>query len=89
MKGPASLIAALIFTSGFSIVAPGSTVAITAELAKKCRQMMVAAYPTRPAGSRTGVEKAQREYFKQCIANNGREPNNDKDQKSGPEPAKK
>jgi hypothetical protein len=89
VKGPAFLIAALSLTLGVSAVAPGSAAAITAELAKKCRRMMVEAYPNRPAGSRTGVEQAQREYFKQCIASNGRESNSDKDQKNSPEQGQK
>jgi hypothetical protein len=89
MKGPASLIAALILGLSFSVVAPGSAAAITAELAKKCREMMIKAYPTRPAGSRTGAEQAQRDYFKQCIANKGREPISDEGQKNGQEQKQK
>ncbi len=45
--------------------------AISAELAKKCREMAIKAHPPVPAGSRTGNERAQRDYFQQCVARNG------------------
>jgi hypothetical protein len=89
MKGSASRIAALILGLSFSAVAPGSVAAITAELAKQCREMMIKAYPARPAGSRTGVEQAQRDYFKQCIANKGSEPMSDEGRKNGQEQKQK
>src|SRR5437016_8271871 len=44
----------------------------TAELAKKCREMMIKAYPPLPAGSSTGHMLQQREYFRTCIAQNGK-----------------
>jgi hypothetical protein len=44
----------------------------TAELAKKCRDMMIKAYPPLPAGSSTGHMLQQREYFRTCIAQNGK-----------------
>ena len=47
--------------------------ALTAELAKKCRQMALKAHPPQLAGTKsTGVEKAQRDFFKECVAKNGK-----------------
>jgi hypothetical protein len=45
-------------------------VSVSAEIAKKCREMAVKAYPTQPAGS-SPYAAAQREYFRQCIAKGG------------------
>jgi len=44
----------------------------TADLAKKCREMMIKAYPPLPAGSPTGHMQQQREYFRTCIVQNGK-----------------
>jgi hypothetical protein len=44
--------------------------AITAELAKKCRDLAIIAHPTQPAGT-TAYAAAQRDFFDQCIAKNG------------------
>ncbi len=43
---------------------------ITAELANKCRGLMVKAHPTTMYGS-TGSAGAQRAYFKECLSRNG------------------
>jgi len=43
---------------------------VTAELAKKCREMAVKAHPTQLAGT-TPYAAAQREYFRECIAKRG------------------
>jgi hypothetical protein len=45
--------------------------AITADLAKKCREMALKAYSSRQPGSKEGFAKAQREYYRDCIAKNG------------------
>ncbi len=55
-----------------SYIQPAS--AITAELAKKCRELAIKAHPTPTAGSKTnpfsgsGAAKAQRDYYNACIA---------------------
>jgi hypothetical protein len=47
--------------------------AISAELAKKCRAMAIKAHPTQLPGTKaTGVEKAQRDYFTECVAKGGK-----------------
>src|SRR5262245_15651449 len=45
---------------------------LTAELAKKCRELMVKAYPPAPAGSRTGNAQEQLDYFRTCVARDGK-----------------
>ena len=46
---------------------------ISAELAKKCRELSIKTHPTRPAGSRAYAQ-AQRDYFQDCIAKGGNMP---------------
>jgi hypothetical protein len=43
----------------------------SAELAKKCREMTVKAYPPAPAGTKQGTAQAERDFFKKCIENRG------------------
>jgi hypothetical protein len=43
---------------------------VSAELAKKCREMAVKAHPTQLAGT-SPYAAAQRAYFRQCIAKGG------------------
>lgn len=44
--------------------------AITAELAKKCRGLAIAAHPTQLVGT-SAYAAAQRDFFNQCVAKNG------------------
>ncbi len=46
--------------------------ALTAELAKKCRAMAVQAHPTQRPGTKTGSQKAQNEYYRECVAKDGK-----------------
>jgi hypothetical protein len=50
----------------------GPALAITAELARKCRDLAVKAQPYRRAGSAQGTAQAEREYYRQCIAKEGK-----------------
>src|SRR4051794_2202684 len=52
---------------GLSSAATPSRAAVSADLAKKCRAMMVEAHPSQFYGA-TGTAAAQRDYFKQCIS---------------------
>lgn len=64
--------------------------ALDAALAKRCREMAIAAYPTQPAGSATGHAKAQRDLFNECVAKEGNiEPPAGADQQEAPEPVQK
>jgi hypothetical protein len=51
--------------TGKSIAAP------SAELAIKCRDMMIRAYPPVRPGSPHGNAQQERQYFRACIARNG------------------
>jgi len=59
--------------SALLVIGPIPTVAlaVTAELAKKCRALTVKAYPPQPAGTRTGTAQAERNFFQNCVAQNG------------------
>jgi len=46
--------------------------AITAELAKKCRAMAAKAHPTPRVGTKSGEQKAQTAYFRDCVAKDGK-----------------
>jgi len=46
--------------------------AITAELAKKCREMTFKEHPPVRTGSKPGAAKAQQDYYRTCIAKNGK-----------------
>jgi hypothetical protein len=51
--------------------------AITAELAKKCDALVATAFPPRQlgnpaAGNAKGNSKAQRDYYRQCVAKDGK-----------------
>jgi hypothetical protein len=46
---------------------------ISAELAKKCRELAIKAHPTERAGT-TPYAQAQRQYFQDCIAKGGNMP---------------
>jgi len=50
--------------------------AITVELAKKCRAMMLQAHPYVLPGNKgaAGLAKEQRDYFNLCVANDGSMP---------------
>jgi hypothetical protein len=61
----------LALTAYLSMAQPAS--AISVELAKKCRAMAAKAHPTQIAGTKsTGAEKAQRDYFRECVAKDGK-----------------
>ena len=47
--------------------------AVSVELAKQCRAMAIKAHPPQKPGSKlTGTETAQRQYFSECIAKDGK-----------------
>jgi hypothetical protein len=56
------------------VIGDGSTSAraLTAELAKRCREMAIKAYPPVVAGSRFGTAQKERDYFQSCVAQGGR-----------------
>jgi hypothetical protein len=67
---------------GVSLVQPAF--AISADLAKQCRELAIKAHPPVMAGARGGTGQAERDYFQGCVARGGSEPNgNNKDNASG------
>jgi hypothetical protein len=46
--------------------------ALTAEIAKKCRSLALKAQPYRRAGTAQGTAQAQRDYYHECIAKEGK-----------------
>jgi hypothetical protein len=48
----------------------GPAGAISADLARKCRDMAIRAHPPQPAGTRAYAE-AERLYYRACITNGG------------------
>lgn len=46
--------------------------AITAELAKKCRAMAVKEHPTPRPGTKAGGQKAQNDFYRDCVAKDGK-----------------
>jgi len=55
----------------FILSAGSPAAAITADLAKKCREMAVKAHPPpKPAGNRAYAQ-AERDFFRECVSKNG------------------
>ncbi len=75
-----------VFVAAFVILAGSPARAeITAELAKKCQQLMVKAHPTQWYTSK-GNGAAQQAYFKECLAKNGDMPEPKPEPKPQPKP---
>ena len=54
-----------------------SATAINVELAKKCRNMSIRAHPPTLPGVKKGTARAQRDYYRACVANNGADSSDD------------
>ena len=61
----------LTLALGLSFAATPLRAAISADLAKKCRALMITAHPTQMFGT-TGTAAVQRDYFRQCLSRQGR-----------------
>jgi hypothetical protein len=66
------MLAALGIVLAASLTMSHPASALSAELAKKCRALMVEAYPPKVAGSIQGNAREERDYFRTCIARNGK-----------------
>jgi hypothetical protein len=51
---------------------PKPAPALTAELAKRCRSLALKVQPYRRAGTAQGTAQAQRDYYRECIAKEGK-----------------
>jgi hypothetical protein len=76
-------IVAVLLTQVLVISTASPAVAITADLAKKCREMAIKAHPPTQAGS-TPYAAAERDYFRECISKNGNMPDNKAEKSSLP-----
>lgn len=61
--------------------------AITVELANKCREMSLKAFPPQRAGTKSGNAGEVRKYYNNCVANGGSPPD-DKAKKPAAAPAR-
>ena len=62
---------------GLAIVVPAANApafAVSADLAKKCRDMAIKAHPFKVAGAKAGTAAAERSYFNDCVAKGGNMP---------------
>lgn len=59
----------LIYSIPLQFSATASAGAVDAELADKCRRLMIKAYPYQPPGKKDGTAAAQRRFFDDCIKN--------------------
>ncbi len=66
------LIKVLLVTFLLVVSATMPAFAISADLAKRCREMTIKAHPPAVAGSQKGSAQVERDYFKTCIAKNGK-----------------
>jgi hypothetical protein len=64
-------LASALVAAALAAIPSAAQSAISADLAKKCRELAIKAHPTLPAGSKSGAEQAQRNYFRECVAKNG------------------
>ena len=71
MKTLTRSVFAVLFTLCALLSSTMGAFAITAEVAKKCRALAIKAHPTARAGTKGGIEEAQRSFFKDCIAKDG------------------
>jgi hypothetical protein len=52
------------------ILSGSPAMAISVELAKKCRDLAIKAHPPKPAGTNPYAQ-AERDYFNDCVSKNG------------------
>ena len=85
MQQPKSFVTLIVLALMAHLITPMASLAITAEIAKKCRLMAVQAHPTQlPGKKNTGVEAAQRSYFSDCVAHEGNMDASDSNEKTTP-----
>src|SRR3974390_2413248 len=73
MQQPKSFVTLIVLALMAHLITPTASLAITAELARKCRLMAIQAHPTPlPGLKNTGVAAAQRNYFNDCVAHEGK-----------------
>jgi hypothetical protein len=64
----------LVATQLMIIGAPLRADALTAELAKKCRDMAIKSHPPPIPPGNKAYAQAERDFFRECVARNGQMP---------------
>ncbi len=81
-----TVVAAVMVLVQVLILSPvPSVAAISADLARKCREMAIKAHPPKPAGTKAYAQ-AERDFFRECISKNGemQENGSEKSPSTGP-----
>ena len=55
----------------FILMAGSPATAITADLAKKCREMAIKAHPPPNSPGNKAYAQAERDFFRECVSKNG------------------
>jgi hypothetical protein len=63
------ILASLVISAQL-ILSGSPAMAISAELAKKCRDLAIKAHPPSPAGT-SSYAQAERDFFSYCVSKNG------------------
>jgi hypothetical protein len=71
-------VAAFVLAQILILSASPPAAAISADLAKKCRDMAIKAHPPAEVGT-TPYAAAERDFFRDCVSKNGDMPDSDKD----------
>ncbi|MGE3150638.1 MAG: hypothetical protein AB7K04_16400 [Pseudorhodoplanes sp.] len=78
------LLKGVLLTAAFVAVVLPAQAEISAELARKCRAMMIRAHPTELFGP-SGSAAAQRAYFQECVSQQGKMNSADPDRNARPD----
>ena len=73
LRAPARMRDAVALTLVGLALSAAPAAAITAEVAKKCREVAVRAHPPQPAGTKNFAQ-AEREAFRDCVAQEEKQP---------------
>jgi hypothetical protein len=66
-----SILNAITIAAVCSMPMVQSASAVTADVAKKCREVAIKAHPPTVAGSKAGAAQAERDSFRACVAQGG------------------
>jgi hypothetical protein len=66
------LVAVILATLVLSVWARAPASAITAELAKKCRELALKAHPPQPGSKQPSSGKARQDFYLNCVARDGK-----------------
>jgi hypothetical protein len=70
-RAATSILSAIVVAAVCSMPAVRSASAVTAEVARKCREVAIKAHPPTIAGSKAGAAQAERDSFRACVAQGG------------------